>query len=432
MKITWLVATIALGSAGTVRAQGQIIPKDDTLQGPGDKDIQGWNPSLGGTATVNLVSNSNVVGQTDGFSTLFGLGLIGSADYIQDKHLVRNTLSIAESFARTPVVSEFVKTNDVIQLEGLYNYFATGQFGGFGRLALQTGLFPATDVRGIPTSWVVKPVVAGDPPEMLNRDAFRQRLAGSLSPFSINESAGVFAEPIHQDRLALSIRAGIGGRHTFADGVLVNDNDKTTPEIELVRLTDVHQLGIEVFAGAQGKMQGGKVTYHAGLTMLIPVVNNDKFDRGVGTLTRVAVDGAVTFNVFDWMSLVYSLAITRDAQLFPKGNELTQVQNSLLLTLKYTFVTKKQKEKEEQAKEPTEAEKELAAARARADDAEKARAAAEALAKDLQRKLDECTARPCAPGEAPAMLTPATPEPTPPAPTPPAPTPPAPTPPAGN
>jgi len=421
MNTRWLAVAIVLGSAGGAYAQAQIIPKDDTLKGPGDKDVDGWNQTLGGAATINLVSNSNVVGQTDGFSTLFGIGVTGGADYTDGKHLLRNTLSVAESFARTPVVAEFVKTNDVVQLEGLYNYFAADQLGVFGRLALQTGLFPATDVRGTPTSWVVKPAVAGGPGEMLNRDAFRQRLAGSFSPFSINESAGVFAEPIHHDRLALSIRAGIGGRHTFADGVLVSDDDKATPEVDLVRLANVHQLGIEGFAGAQGKMKDGKVTYHAGFTLLVPFVNNDKYDRGVGTLTRIGVEGAVTINVFEWMSLVYSAAITRDAQLFPKDNELTQIQHSLLLTFKYTFVKKREKEV---PKEPTEAEKELAAAKARAEDAEKARAAAETLAKDLQRKLDECTARQCAPTapgspapvSPPAPDAPATPAPTTPAP----------------
>jgi len=388
-----------LGSAGQASAQAQIIPKDDTLVPADEKAVEGWNPTLGGAATINLVSNSNVVGQTDGFSTLFGLGVTGGADYTNGKHLVRNTLTVAESFARTPVVPEFVKTNDLVQLEGLYNYFATSSLGEFGRLALQTGLFPATDVRGEPTSWVVKPAVAGGMPQMLNSNALRQRLADSFEPFTINESIGAFAEPVHSDALSLSMRAGMGGRHTFADGVLVNDDDKATTPIELVRLSNVHQLGLEGFAGAQGKAQDGKLTYHAGLTVLVPFVNNDKFDRGVGTLTRIGFEGSVTVNMFEWMSLVYSLAIIRDAQLFPKDNELTQIQNSLLLTLKYTFVKRKEQDK---PKQPTAAEAELAAAKQRADQAEQARAAAEQLARDLQRKLDECVARPCTPAPEPA------------------------------
>src|SRR5262249_19814374 len=140
----------------------------------------------------------------------------------------------------------------------------------------------------------------------------------------------------------------------------------------------------------------------AGLSILIPALNNDKYDRSVGKLTRTGFDGAITFNVFDWMSLVYSLSITHDAQLFPKRQELTQVQNSLLLTLKSTFVKKKEK-----AKPPTKEETDLKAANARAESAENARAAAEnaraaaenaraaaeARAQDLQNKLDACNTR---------------------------------------
>jgi hypothetical protein len=410
MMSRWLAVVIALGTAAPAFAQNKIIPGDDTLKGGDDKDIEGWNTALAGTATVNLVSNSNVVGQTDGFSTLVGLGLIAGADYVQGKHVVRNTLTIAESVARTPVIAEFVKTNDVVQLEGLYNYFAVERFGGFGRLALQTGIFPANDVRGEPTSWVVKPVMAGDPPEMLATGAFRQRLADPLAPFTINESVGGFAEPIHGAALSLSARAGVGGRHTFAGGVLVSDDDKATPEIELVRLSSVHQLGLEGFAGAQGKLKDGKFTYHAGLTVLVPAINNDKFDRSAGDLTRIGFEGALTMTVFDWMSVVYSVSIVRDAQLFPKGNELTQVQNSLLLTLTYTFVKRREKTKEETA-----ADSELAAAKARADLADKARIDAETRALDLQRRLDACNAGTCAPAVPP--LTPA-PDPAAPAPNP--------------
>jgi hypothetical protein len=98
------------------------------------------------------------------------------------------------------------------------------------------------------------------------------------------------------------------------------------------------------------------------------------------------------------MSLVYSLNIVRDPQLFPEGNELTQVQNNLLLTFKYAFVEKAKKKKE-----PTAAEKELADAKARAEAAEKAKLEAEAKIRELEEKLGGCaTACPPAPAAPPA------------------------------
>jgi hypothetical protein len=98
---------------GTARAQAQLVP-GDAAKGADDKDIQGWNPFLGLTSTISLVDNSSVIGQVEGFSTLFGLGLLGGADHVHDAHLLRTTIALSEGFARTPVVDRFVKTTDSV------------------------------------------------------------------------------------------------------------------------------------------------------------------------------------------------------------------------------------------------------------------------------------------------------------------------------
>ena len=368
MRIT-TVTLLALSTVGlasrVANAQAQIVPADG-IKGAEKTDVGQWNPFLSLTSTISLIQNSNVVGQVEGFSMLFGLGVTGGADYVKDNHLIRTSLSLNEGFARTPVVDELIKTNDVVKLEGLYNYFLTKDYGLFGRLALSTSAFPADDVRGVATSWVEK---NPDDPTMnipLEQNAFRQRLAGAFNPFSINESAGMFIDPLHKEKLSLSVRAGIGGRHTFAGNVLLIDDDKATPEVELLRLADVHQLGAEAFAGASGKTKDGRANYKAGLSLLLPFVNNDKYDRSFGTLTRVGFEGQVTFNMYSWMSLVYSLNITRDAQLFQEGDEAIQVQNTLLLTFQFSVVKKREAEKEK-----TPEQLELDAAKKRAEEAEK-------------------------------------------------------------
>jgi hypothetical protein len=366
-----VVVSVHVLSTGVAAAQAQLVPAD-AVKGAEDKDPQGWSPFLALTSTVSLTSNSSVVGQVDGFSTLFGIGLTGGTDYIDGPHLLRTTLSINESYARTPVVDEFIKTNDTVKLEGLYDYFVTPDLGGYGRLGLQSSLFPTDDVRWVET-------VPGGMPIPRATNAFRQRLAGALHPFTINESAGGFAELVHQPRLNLSLRLGLAGRHTFADDVLLISDNKMTPEVELLRLANVHQLGVEAFAGASGKLDDGKATYRAGLSVLFPAVNNDKADRSTPDLTRVGLEAALTFNVYAWMSIVYNLAITRDPQLFPRGEEKVQVQNTLLLTFQYALVKKKEK-----PAEPTKQERELKEARDRADAAEKRAQDAEQKLKALQ------------------------------------------------
>jgi len=386
LALTTLAVTLL--TAGDARAQAQIVPTD--VKGAEKTDVQGWNPFLTLTATTSLASNINVVGQVEGFSTLFGLGITGGADFVKDKHLFRSTLAINEGFARTPVVDDFTKTTDTVKLEGLYNYFLSKKLGLYGRLELVTAALPADDIRGLPTTWVEKNPDDPTMPIVRAGNAYRQRLAGSFAPFTINESAGGFAEPIHKKKLNLSVRVGLGGRHTFAESVLLIDDDKTTPEVELTRLADVHQLGVEAFAGMNGKTKDERASYRAGLSLLLPFVNNDKFDRGVGTLARIGLEGQLTFNVYKWMGLVYSLNITRDAQLFPKGDELVQIQNTLLLTFQFTAVKKK-----EAKAEPTAAELELEAAKQRAADAEK-------RAADAEKKLQDATTPAPAPTPDPA------------------------------
>jgi hypothetical protein len=369
--LAYLAVAVAWG--GLAHAQAEILPDEKTLAGADEKDVAELNPSLALTGTISLVNNANVVGQVDGLSALVGLGVTGGLDYVKDRHILRMTLSINESVARTPVIDEFVKTNDVVALEGLYNYFLTSTLGAFGRLKLETSAFAADDVRGVLTSWVEKPREAGDP----------------FSPFTISESAGGFAEPIHGDKLALTLRFGLGGRHTFASSVLLIDDDDATPEVELMRLSNVHQLGVEGFAGATGTLKEGKLTYKAGFSVLVPFVNNDDFDRSAGELARIALESSLTVNVFDWMSLVYSLNVTRDPQLFPDGEELTQVQNNLLLTFSFALVKKKEKEKE---KEKSDEEKALEAANQRAVAAESARDLAQAKVVELEQRLTDADA----------------------------------------
>jgi hypothetical protein len=369
-----IAAAVAL-HAGAARAQAQLVPSDAD-KGAQDKDLQGWNPFLGVTATLSLVDNSNVLGQVNGFSALGGLGLLGGADYIRDRHLLRTSLVINEGFARTPVVTQLVKTNDVAKLDGQYNYFLTKYLGVYGRLGLATSLFATEDVRGAPTTWVD---VTGTTPVTLNANAFSQHLSNAFAPFTITESLGGFADPVRKEPLNVALRLGLGGRSTFADNVIVLHDDLTTPQIEVVRLSDVHQLGAEAFVGATGKLDKGKAIYKAGVAVLLPFVNNDKFMRSATTLTRVAFESNITYKMSSWLSAVYSFSAIRDPQLFPAGKELVQVQNTLLLTFQANLVKKKEKPKAK-----TKEQLELEAAKKRADDADKRATEAETKLKNIE------------------------------------------------
>ncbi|MEO6772500.1 MAG: hypothetical protein ABI467_05685 [Kofleriaceae bacterium] len=377
------MAGLCLG--GVAYGQAQLVPTDAPKPVDENTVIQGWNPFLAFTGTFNLVSNSNVIGQVDGTSTVVGAGLLGGADYIDGKHFLQLSLAATEAFARTSVIHRFIKSTDAAKLEGVYNYFLTGNAGLYARLSLATSFFSSDDVRGAPTSWVD---ATGATPVPLATNATEQHLADGFQPLTISESVGGFVDPIKKDEIALSLRLGVGGRSTFADGVLVNHDNAATPEVELLDLSTVHQLGIEAFAGAVGKLQKGKFNYKAGLAVLLPFVNNDAADRSATTLTRIAFEATLTYTMAAWLSVVYASQVIRDPQLFPTGKDEVQVQNTLLATFQFSLVKKK-----EAPKPKTKEQQELEDAIHRADEAEK-------QLKEAQQKLEEKaapTATPTAP-----------------------------------
>ena len=381
MRVRNFVLCAAMATAAvpsTALGQAEIVPEDD-LTGSTDKDVVGWNPSLAVSSTVNLVNNTNVVGQVEGTSALFGLGMAGGADYVNGRNVWRTTLSINEGFAKTPVVDDFVKTNDELALETSYNYFLARKLGLFTRAKGATALFPARAITADPVTYTLRPA---DPDEMETTETSDDlKVASAFKPFNLDYSTGVFAQPLSGDALTLRVRAGFGGRHTFADGVFVNNDDAATMNVELQELANVHQAGVELFAGLVGKAKKNRLSYTAGASVLLPFVNNDKFDRSASSLTRVAFEATAQVAVFDWMNLVYKGSLVIDPQLFPADDELTQVQNSFLLSFQYTLIDRKKGLKE--------LEKEAAKKREKEEKAEALRRAKEAeeRAKRLEEEL---------------------------------------------
>jgi hypothetical protein len=372
--LSFAVMLVASVASRSVRAQAELVPVESPKGVDQAAAITGWNPFFTLTAGANLISNDNVIGQVDGTSTTLAGGLNGGAEYIQGQHYVGLTGLINEGFTHTPVVSRFVKSNDVFKLDGIYNYFLTPNLGLYARASFATSFFPGEDVRGTPTSWidVTNPMA----PILLNQNSLEQRLADPFKPLTVTESVGGFADPIRKEEFGLAFRLGIGGRTTLANGTYVpHANPADTTDAEVVELSDVEQLGLEGFAGTSGKLQKGDFQYKAGVAVLLPFVNNDSYNRSAAFLTRVAFEADLTYKFSKWLSAVYSLTVTRDPQLFPNGQDEVQVQNTLLLTFSLNLL-----EKREAPKPKTNEQLEVEAAKA-------AEAAAEARAADAEAKL---------------------------------------------
>ncbi len=285
---------------------------------------QGWSFNLKLGANLNVASNRDVVGQLDGNSVLFGANILAAIGYLNGPHEWLNTASLVEAWSKTPAIKPMIKSNDQLDFQSIYNFFINEYTGPFVRLALQTSILKTE--RLSPTLITYEDADTG---ETLTRT--RLRLSNSFQPFTINESAGWFVQPIHSARLNVIGRAGFGGRHTFADGARAIADDKDTANTEFKVLKDVHQAGAELFAGIDGKELEGRVVYSVGATALFPFLNNDNTSRNISKLTRVQLLASVGMGIVSWMSINYQLRVLRDVQLV----DAVQIQNALLLSFQY-------------------------------------------------------------------------------------------------
>jgi hypothetical protein len=355
---------------------------------------QGWSFNLKLGANLSLASNKDVVGQLDGNTVLVGINLLTGIGYLHGKHEWLNTIALSEAWSNTPELP-FVKSGDLLDTQTIYNYFVNEYTGPFVRAQLQTSILGTDRVTTTPVTYR-----DSDDGSFLERGR-SFRLSDAFEPLTVAESAGWFVQPVHAERLNVFGRAGFGGRQTFAEGAYAIDDNKDTPDdTEVKLLKDVHQAGVELFTGLDGKEVEGKILYALGATVLLPMFNNDADNRSIAKLTRVQLQAALGFGIFSWMSLNYMLRVLRDVQLV----DAIQVTNTLLLSFQYAL--QQPAPKTAPAAYPAEAQAKIAELEAQAKELEARTKAAEDRAAAAERVPHEPPAPASPPSPAPAPITP--------------------------
>lgn len=364
------------------------VKPDDVQETPAEIGSElVFDGRLSAKASFNVVSNSNVVGQNDGTSLLLGGSILGGLDLIMDRHKVKNTLTYNTSWARTPVIAEFVKNNDSVQLESLYNYFLADWVGPYGRLSFETSVFATERVTADAETYEL--ILNDGTTETRVTD--RLQLADPLNPFELFQSVGFFVEPVRKQAIQASVRLGFGARETLTEGVLVVQDDADTANVEVTELADTIQAGAEAFVGVEGVFPAQRVDYRIGATALVPFLTNADNGRSALELTRLGFNGAITFNVLDWMGLSYDVKLLDDPQILDE----TQVRNSLLLTFGHTFLERDDLEKPAptEEEEPAQNAEALAVARQAMESAEERAEEAEARAEEAEERARRAEAQ---------------------------------------
>ena len=303
---------------------------------------QGWDGSLVLGASTSLAQNSNVVGAADGIAWAMGAQVAGGLSYTRGNHEWVNTLKLAETYTYTTALDEFVKTVDELAWRSTYLYGLppVPWLGPFAELKLKTAILPTHDVQGAPHTYTTDPADAAA--EL--KQGTRFKLAGAFRPLYIEESAGAFGKPVKKEAITVELKVGFGGKHVFAaDQYAVGSVDKDARVVTLTPLSDVHQGGPAVSAGAKGALQEKKITYFALAEVMVPLINNrlEGDERNAAELTNVLIEAGLSFKLVSWASLDYSFRALREPQLLDRW----QIQNNLLLSFSYTLVKARPVEK---------------------------------------------------------------------------------------
>jgi hypothetical protein len=301
----------------------------------------GWSPRVSFGGTLSFADNSSVVGQADGASFSFGMKVDAGADYNHGQHEWRNALGLLASVTRTPLIDEFVKTSDNLNLDSTYLYHVVPWFGPFARVSANTSMFRGTDVRASPVTYHLTQL--DGTVTTLPTPSTELTLSDPFRPLTFKESAGIFVQPYQTVPATVELRVGAGAQEVLADGQLAiaatqppTGAGGVVTDVDLQELQSANQLGGEVAASVWGAFVDKKISYKLDADAMTPFAHSALpmgDTRSAFALTNVQLDARVSFHIVDWASLEYQLKAIRQPQII----DAFQVQNTLLLTFGLSY-----------------------------------------------------------------------------------------------
>ncbi len=340
--------TVLLVAAGLSLSSTNVQAQDDSESNfiPIDVDdkvvvVKGWDKYLNLGLYGTISENRNVVGKDDGQSTTLGLKIGGALDYGNDQHHWMNSLNVLISYSRSPLIPQYIKSEDTIDLDSIYKrYLKNIKWAGlFVQGGISTAGFAGYDTQ--PAIITYRRINLNGTEEVF--ESKRIKLTDSFLPLKFRESAGVIASPINTDALSWDIKAGVGFRQVQADDQYVIQDDDTTPEKEIVEIESFEKAGYELGTEVSGSLEDKKVTYSLKANVLFPFYESFD-DEGKTTFDKRVVDvtGKASFHLLSWASADYLLTVTRD----PGITEKAQVSQSVLFSLNKTIAERRTPPKE--------------------------------------------------------------------------------------
>ncbi len=322
-----LVLLVTLTASLYGGESGVFVP--DKVEGVKEKK-EGFTPSLKAIINFSYSHNKNVVGQDDGSTYNIGSIITGRGDYYnKNGHEWRNELNWQLQYLRTPQLPVFVKSLDLLTLSSTYLYHLkkTPWIGPFANLTLNTSVLTGRVIKASDTT--VKYIGYDGSSYEKTFDAFDSiDLTKPLSPTVLREALGVFMDPLKSKPANLHMKLGWGAWEVFGRGGWVVADDPDTPELEVQRLHDSFQTGLEFSANFTG-VQKEIFTYRLFANFMYPFYNNADTELSGLDLLNMEFEANLGVKPASWISVSY----TFKAYKYPLVLDDWQISNGLFVSL---------------------------------------------------------------------------------------------------
>jgi hypothetical protein len=292
----------------------------------------GWFPKLGIGVNVLFNHSLSVPGVDDGLTFSLGLVLNGELLMIHDHHEWKTTLKGVHTQTKTPNIEPLVKTADNVDLRSFYTYRFKGpaRIGLFAGLQLNLSLLPGFLVTAADTQLVLIDGTNRERKIAVKNDPFA--LTPAISPLIFKQKMGVETMPYKDKFATLEIRVNAAAQEVWASGFVVQD-DATTTDLELVRLRDYQQFGVELETKVHGNINK-RISYQFEAELMYPIITSIDTDLQGFDLLNADLSLKVSLKLAKWASLDYVFS----AKLIPLLSRNWQVTNNLVLSLKADFL----------------------------------------------------------------------------------------------
>lgn len=258
----------------------------------------------GGDVTARL--RDNALTQADGLAITAQAFVDGRFSVQLFENPLILQLQIEEGLTSVPD-EPIQKTQDRLDLDGLYLYRIEPWIGPYGRVGVETNLFPGEEFLD-PSGVVVRVDEDGNEIERLPSD----RSASLSPPFgqtTVREGVGLNVRAFKSVFAEVNLRAGFGARHIITNELYERDGEPATIDDEVVytfrQVRGNDRIGMETTVLATARLTR-YVLINAEVDALITAPLED---------SRIEAEGSVAFKLTSFLSLRTVFRYLRDATI---------------------------------------------------------------------------------------------------------------------